>query len=357
MACIINSNINYSNEIYFKDFNFNFENESYYGYINDKFGSLLSFIYDYKQEPIHMQIRNSLKQTNINDITYYLVNQTNENLFQLDKYAGLIKYYSFNKLIRNYSLLIYAKYQNLITLTCLNILIQHKNIQEEKFIQSIYEFKLYQPFVNNYTIGYLNQTNKNYLILNQNILSMISIDQSGRLFIKNHTLLLINGNFYDFLIQNENLQIIRIKILILFEQKQTYECRLNRFNYSNDQQLIGFIEILNINQTKSICHYIRKTSFKLLNYNHLFLIHRQHGLLYYRNVNQTIDDDLLLLIQIDNSRCLIRIEREIAHITYAMIRKGSSLEIEMKEKYNIQKVKILFHDVMGAPGEMSLSII
>ncbi len=136
---------------------------------------------------------------------------------------------------------------------------------------------------------------------------MISIENfSGRLFVKNRTLLLTNGNFYDFLIQDEYLQIIRIQIIILSPIEPMYECTLN---YLNDKQLIGFIEILNDNQTNSICYRTKDKSFYLLNYNNLFLLDRQHGLLYYQNQTQIINEDLLLLIQIDNSRCLITIEK------------------------------------------------
>jgi hypothetical protein len=173
---------------------------------------------------------------------------------------------------------------------------------------------------------------------------MISIENSsGRLFIQNRTLLLTNGNFYDFLIQDQYLRIIRIQIIILSPIEQPYECIINRLDYSNDKQLIGFIEILNQNQTDSICHRTENKSFYLLNYNHLFLLDRQHGLLYYRNQNQNqiINEDLLLLIQIDNSRCLVTLDKSTSEVSYRMIRNGSQLQREMKEQYNIEKVKII----------------
>jgi hypothetical protein len=169
---------------------------------------------------------------------------------------------------------------------------------------------------------------------------MISIENSsGRLVIKNRTLLLTNGNFYDFLIQDQYLRIIRIQIIILSPIEQPYECIINRLNYSNDKQLIGFIEILNQNQTNPICDRMGNKSFYLLNYNNLFLLDRQHGLLYYRKQRQLINEELLLLIQIDNSRCLVTMEKSTADVSYRMIRNGSQLQREMKEQYKIEKVR------------------
>jgi len=339
--CIIkNSEINLSNEFSFNDLDFIFENEYYSGYINDSFG-LKSYIYNYNQQPLKIQLKNNSFTI---DITYHLLNQTSTNLFQLDEYAGLIKLNSIKKnFLNKYSFLIYAKYQSLITFTRLNLLINHEKNQSENILssfQSIYEFKLYIPFVNNYTIGYLNKTNQNLIILNEHILPMISIDNlSGRLFIKNRTLLLTNGNFYDFLVQDNDLQIIRIQIIILSSIENIYECILNRLNSSYDKNLIGFIEILNENQTNSICYQTINKSFYLLNYNHLFLLDRQHGLLYYKNQYQIINEDLLLLIQIENSRCLVTIEKSMSDVSYRMILKGSELQKEIKQQYNIEKVK------------------
>jgi hypothetical protein len=173
---------------------------------------------------------------------------------------------------------------------------------------------------------------------------MISIDKTGRLFITNRSLILTNGNFYDFLIQDEDLQIIRIQIIISIPTDQISECVLNRLNYSNDKQLIGFIDRLNFNQTESICYRTMKQSFYLLNYNELFVLDRQHGLLSYRNQNQSINEDLLLLIQTDHSRCLITLDTSLSNVSYMMIRNGSQLQIEIKEKYNIDKVIFVFND-------------
>ncbi|CAF5029664.1 unnamed protein product, partial [Rotaria sp. Silwood1] len=336
--CIINNDIEYSNDFQIYNHNFIFDNEFLIGYINDRFG-LSSYIYNLKQEPIQIQInKNKYSHINLFDIKYYLLNSLNKNFFQLDEYSGLIKYNSLNNLqYKKYSLIVYAKYQTLITFIRLNILINNKNFNRKNSLQSIYEFKLYIPFVNNYTIGYINTKNQNLIILNENILPIISIDYTGRLFIKNRTLLLLNGNFYDFLIQNDDLEIIRIQILILQQREYIYECNLNYLYDINDQKLIGFINILNKNnnnQTVSMCY---EKSYYLLNYNHLFLLDRQHGLLYYKYQNQTINEDLLLLIQIDNSRCLITVEKDVLQISYMMIRNGSQLHIDMKEKYHIEK--------------------
>ena len=290
-------------------------------------------------------LKNSFNLTNPFDLTYHLLNQSHTNLFQLDEYAGLIKYSSIENFLTKYSFLIYAKYQSFLTFTRLNLLINHKHLPEKPSFQSIYEFKLSTPLVNNYTIGYLNNPNKNFTILNEHILPMISIEKSsGRLFIKNRTLILSNGNYYDFLLQDEDLQIIRIQIIISTQTDQISECVLNRLNYSNDKQLIGFIDVLNPNQTESICYQTLNQSFYLLNYNELFLLDRQHGLLRYRN--QSINEDLLLLIQTDNSRCLITMEKSIEEVSYMMIRNGSQLQNEIKSQYHIEKVK--FEGIMIA---------
>lgn len=327
--CIINIEHDLSNELKIKTIDFIFDKESYSGYINDSFG-LSSYVYNSNQEPLKIQLKNSLTF----EITYHLLNQTNNNFLQLDEYAGLIKQNSINKsLLTKYSFLIYAKYQSFITFTRLNLLINHKNLFKQITTQSIYEFKLYIPFVNNYTIGYLNKTNRNFKILNENILPIISIDDfTGRLFIKNRSLLITNGNFYDFLIQDKDLQINRIQIIILSSIESNFECKLN---YLNNKQLIGFIEISNENQTDSICYPTKQKTFSLLNYNQLFLLNQQYGLLYYRNQYQIIQEDILLLIQIDNLRCLVTLEKSTLDIPYRMIRNGSQLQMEMKD----QKVK------------------
>ena len=326
--CIIDSPIESSNDLSVKNLDFIFENEHYSGYINDSFG-ISSFIYNSNQEPIHIQIQPSFNQTNPFDITYHLLNQSHINIYQLDEYAGLIKTNSINSFFKK-SLIIYAKYQSLITFTRLNILFNHKTSPQQTSFQSIYEFKLYTPFVNNYTIGYINKTNENLSILNEHILPMISIDPTGRLFIKNRTLLISNGNFYDFLIQDDKQQITRIQIIILSPLEPIYECKLNRLNYSNDKQLIGFIDIININQTESICQKTIQKSFYLLNYNDLLSIDRQHGLLIYRNQTQIINEELLILIQIDNSKCLVTLEKPMEEVSYMRIRNGSQLQMTIK---------------------------
>ncbi|CAF1009126.1 unnamed protein product, partial [Rotaria sordida] len=120
--CIINNEIEYRNNLQIENLNFIFENEFLNGYINDTFG-LSSYIYNSKQEPIEIKIKK-----NFSYIKYYLLNPINKKFFQLDEYAGLIKYNSFNKFqYKKYSLIIYAKYQPLITFIRLNILINYKN--------------------------------------------------------------------------------------------------------------------------------------------------------------------------------------------------------------------------------------
>ncbi len=336
--CIINSSPQLSKELSIKNLEFIFDNELYSGYINQSFGSL-SYIYNYQQEPIEIH----LKTLQTFDLTYHFFNR---NFLQLDEYAGLIHLNSLNQILfKQYSFLIYAKYHQLITFTRLNLVINHQISSDKPLLQSIYEFKLYIPFVNNYTIGYLNKTMTNWMILNEHILPMISIENySGRLFVKNRTLLLTNGNFYDFLIQDDDSQISRIQIIILTSIEPIYECILNHLN---DKQLIGFIEIINQNQTNSMCDWRMERSFELLNYNHLFFLDRQHGLLYYQNQSQRIDEDLLLLIQIDSSRCLVTIDHSTSEVLYRMIRNGSQLQREIKEQYHIDKSSGQFKFVNG----------
>ncbi|CAF4254082.1 unnamed protein product [Adineta steineri] len=210
-----------------------------------------------------------------------------------------------------YSFLILAKYQSLFTFTRLNIFIHHTK-------QKIYRFQLYKPFVNNYTIGYLNELNLNLKIYDKKISSMFSIDINRRLFIRNETLILNEGNFFKFFIGT-----IRIEIHILL--KEILQCSLNRFYSNIDNDLIGFIEILNSNQ---------KRTFHLLNNNHLFLLDHEYGFLRYRNRNQLIRDDLILLIEIENARCLVTFNEYSSNNT--MI--NNNLEIE--RFHGIKKVQM-----------------
>ncbi|CAF4182374.1 unnamed protein product, partial [Rotaria sordida] len=310
--CFMNSDIKYSNEI----IEFIFEKEFYNGYVNNSLNSI-SFVYE-NEEPIHLLIKNRNQYLNSFNITYQLINQTNINSFELDQYAGIIKYIRKKNSFIKYSLLILAKYETLITFTRLNIIIN------DDYKQLFYKFILYKPFVNNYTIGYLNEINLNMKILNRKISSMFSIDNNGRLFIKNQTLILINGNFYNFIIGK-----FRIQINIL--SKEIIQCSLNRFNFSIENQLIGFIKILNINK-----NYSNKRSFYLLNYNHLFILEREHGYLRYRYQNQSIMNNLILLIEIDNSRCLITLD-EFSSIPYMMIRKENNLDMDIDKLIDNKK--------------------
>ncbi|CAF0982632.1 unnamed protein product, partial [Rotaria sordida] len=310
--CFMNSDIKYSNEI----IEFIFEKEFYNGYVNNSLNSI-SFVYE-NEEPIHLLIKNRNQYLNSFNITYQLINQTNINLFELDQYAGIIKYIRKKNSFIKYSLLILAEYETLITFTRLNIIIN------DDYKQLFYKFILYKPFVNNYTIGYLNEINLNMKILNRKISSMFSIDNNGRLFIKNQTLILINGNFYNFIIGK-----FRIQINIL--SKEIIQCSLNRFNFSIENQLIGFIKILNINK-----NYSNKRSFYLLNYNHLFILEREHGYLRYRYQNQSIMNNSILLIEIENSRCLITLD-EFSSIPYMMIRKENNLDMDIDKLIDNKK--------------------
>ncbi|CAF1202193.1 unnamed protein product, partial [Adineta steineri] len=301
VECVMNSPIKFPN----KTNDFIFDKEIYSGYINNSL-----FVY-HNQEPLYLSIKNRYNYLNPYDITYHFMNQTSMNSFQLDNYTGIIKYILKKKLFMQYSFLILAKYQSLFTFTRLNIFIHHTK-------QKIYKFQLYKPFVNNYTIGYLNELNSNLKIYDKKISSMFSIDINRRLFIRNETLILNEGNFFKFFIGT-----IRIEIHILL--KEILQCSLNRFYSNIDNDLIGFIEILNSNQ---------KRTFHLLNYNHLFILDHEYGFLRYRNQNQLIRDDLILLIEIENARCLVTFNEYSSNNT--MI-KTTNNNLEMERFHGIKK--------------------
>ncbi|CAF1545949.1 unnamed protein product [Rotaria magnacalcarata] len=309
--CLIDFEIKYSNET----IEFVFEKEFYDGYVNNLFDSK-SFVYS-NQEPIQLSIKNRNQYTDSFNITYQLIYQTNIKSFELDQSVGRIKYIQNKNSFIKYSLLILARYQSLIASTRLNVFIQDSK-------QLNYKFILYKPFVNNYTIGYLNALGTNFRIFNKKLSLMFSIDHTGRLFVRNQALILTNGNFYTFLIGKA-----RVQINIL--SKEIIHCSLNRFNLPNDDQLIGFVQILNANKNHS-----RKKSCYLLNYNHLFLLEREHGLLRYRGQKQLIMNDLILLIEIENSRCLVTFNG-FSSIPYMMIRKGSNLDREIEKLTDFKK--------------------
>lgn len=310
--CVIENEIKQSHET----IGFGFEQEIYHGYVNNSFDSK-STVYS-NEEPIHLSIKNREEYINSFNITYEFINQSSIKSFELDSYAGVIKYIQKKTSFIKYSFLTLARYQSLIAFTRLNILIND-------YKQISYKFILYKPFVNNYTIGYINEMNPNLRISNKKISSMFSIDYNGRIYVKNQTLILIHGNLYNFLIGK-----IRIQINVL--SKEIIHCSLNRLIVSNEDRLIGFIEISNSNK-----NYSKKRSFDLLNYNHLFILHHQYGLLRYGDHNQTIIDDLTLLIEVENSRCLVTFNG-FSSIPYMMIRKGNSLDLEIEKLTNMKKV-------------------
>ena len=277
-----------------------FTNEIHQGFINQSFG-YSSYIYDFNLQPLQIHVQNP----QIFSTTYHFANRTYENLFNFDEYAGLIQANFPNQYPSyEYAFLLYAQFQSTVTFTRLNLLINSDIEQDNQPLKSIYEFQLYMPFVDNMTIGYLEPIKRNLTILNEQILSMIGIDDcSGRIFVRNRTLLLTNGNFYDFLIQDEGLQITRIQIIILTSREMNYECELE---YIHNNELIGFIQIKNEPSNHSSLH-----SYSLLNYENFFSLNRQYGLLAFREFDkQKLDEDLLLLIQIDQSKCLVTVEKK-----------------------------------------------
>ena len=340
--CIINSPEQSSTPSTITNLDFLFETELYSGSINQSFG-LSSYVYNEQQQPLQIQVK--LPQHSF-DITYHFIQ---DGFLQLDEYAGLITFHSGNQtFFEHYSFLIYAKYHSFITFTRLHLRFHPALSSHPTSSPSIYEFQLSTPFVNNYTIGYLNKTDEDWSILNEHIQPMIAIENaSGRLLVRNRTLLLTNGNFHDFLIQDHRSQISRVQILILVPPTPILQCRLQRFNHSTSRQLIGFIEIINDNRTNTICDLASRRSFALLNYNNLFALDRHHGLLSYRNESEMIDEeDLLLLIEIDRARCLVNIDRTASNVFYRMIRNDSQLQRELQAQYHLDQVTNILVDCL-----------
>ena len=314
---------------------FVFDNDVYQGYINDTFGSS-SYIFTEQQVPVQLQTRDNLQTTYPFDVTYHLINQSHSQYFQLDEYAGLVKYHSLDQLFSTYSLLIVAQYKSLLTFTRLNIDVnRHDHRRDRQALKSIYEFKIVSPIVNNLTIGFLNQTRKNFTILNEQIVSMITIEPNGRLAIRNRTLILTNGNFYDFLLQDEYLQIARIQLVILpAVRESTLECHFTYFNPIDDRQLVGYIDF---NRTETSCDRSKTPSFQLINYPDVFQLNRDYGLLSYRDEHRSLTDEVLLLVEIDHWPCLLNVHPRTEKSQYLMVRNGSDFQKEMKVKYGLEK--------------------
>ena len=332
--CTIHLDLDRSDPSVVNDLDFVFDNEAYQGYINDTFGSS-SYIFTDQQVPVHLQTRETLQTAYPFDITYRLLNQSHSQYFQLDEYAGLVKYHSLDQLVSTYSLLIVAQYKSFLTFTRLNVDINRPDRRlYRQSLKSVYEFKIAAPIVNNSTIGFLNQTRKNFTILNEQIVSMIAIEPTGRLAIRNRTLILTNGNFYDFLLQDEYLQVARIQLVILPAREATLDCHFTHFNQMDERQLVGYIDL---NRTEPSCDRSKTPSFQLVNYLDVFRLNRDYGLLSYRDEHRTLDQEVLLLIQTDHSPCLLNVPPRLERSRYLMIRNGSDLQREMKVKYGWEK--------------------
>ena len=352
--CIIHSESIVSNSTSLKSLNFLIDNELYSGYINRSFGSS-SYVYNQQQEPIQIKLQPLVNLTERFDLTYQLVNQSHTQYFQLDEYAGLMKYHAIERLRSKYSFLVMAKYRSFVTFARVNLLVDrngHENVSvEQQALQSIYEFKVLTPFVNNSTIGLLNRTRKHFTILNEQIVAMMAMSPDGRLFVTNRTLILTNGNFYDFLVQDENLKIARIQIIVLAPTEPAVECRLSPFNQTDDKQLIGFIEV---NSAASMCYDSTRSSFYLLNYNAWFVLDREHGLLRHRDESRLVDDELLLLIQIDGTRCLVTLDQHALRPSYMMVRAGSELYAEMNQHNDVRQSSGQWRSLNGTLIEFDL---
>ena len=202
-----------------------------------------------------------------------------------------------------------------------------------------YRFPLIIPSVNNYTIGHLETTDGNWTILNSEIRTMFAIDFHGRLFVANRTLISTEEkHLYAFFVQDQFLRFIRIEIIL--QAKQLVQCVLNRFPSLEDEQfLIGFVEIFQPGHSIRVRYdSLTRKPFSLLNYNHLFELDREHGLLSYRNAVRMMSNAIDLLIEIGDVRCLIALN-DLTHPSYLMIRSGSDLHAQLQQQMHSTKVK------------------
>ena len=253
-------------------------------------------------QPTIVSIKNRKNLPNPFDVTYEFVNQNYR--LQLDRHTGLVNPISLG----NMSYLIVAKYQLLVTLTRVHVAVQQP---------IIYKFRIAKPLIENYTIGFVKAEGQ---LSDQRI---FSIDKTGRLFVRNST---IDQNFYYF-----NLITIRIEITI--DSKKLVQCQLNRLKTFHDNQVLGFIETIDRSQ---------KQSFSLLNYNHLFLLNSQYGLLIHRNSNTIISNELVLLIDMENARCLLK----IPPINYQMIRK--KFDKQSSNQFKLENGTLIHFDLVPA---------
>lgn len=236
-------------------------------------------LYHYVYQPLQVSIKHRHYYSQPFDITYQFINQTLPHSFHIDSYTGLLSYSSTKPIRSRHSFLILAKYHSFIALTRLNVMVQ-------KTKHSMYRFQLYRPLVDNYTIGYIHQWN-----IHRKISPIFAVDSTGRLFLSNATLILPSKTFYEFLLGKS-----RVQIEIL--SKEIIQCTLDRLNLPGDDRIFGFI-------TTNSSPRTRKRAFHLLNYQHLFSINEQQGLLQQRHTDDTIPNDFNLLVEIENARCVL----------------------------------------------------
>lgn len=316
-----------------KEIDFVFEQQTYSGYANHSF----KYIYR-REEPMHLAIQYRELYLDPFAITYqFVLPHKAPDSFDLDPHAGIIHYFprhDMNSSIR-YSLIVLARYHSFITLVRLNIVLHPEQMHHPR---TSYRFSLIIPSVNNYTVGHLEASEGNWTVLNSEIRTMFAIDAHGRLFVANRTFISTEEkHLFAFFVQDQFLRFIRIEIIL--RAKQLVQCVLNRFPSLEDEKLlIGFVEIFQPEHPIAVRYdsFTRK-SFSLLNYNHLFELDRDHGLLSCRNAARTVSTEIELLIEIDNVRCLIALN-DLARPSYLMIRSGGRLHAQLQQQMHSAKV-------------------
>ena len=296
IECVTHSERNRTSKSILNEINFIFTQEIYYGQANGSF----NYIYHH-QHPLHLSVRHQ----HLLPVTYQFLHQPHADLFHLDPHAGIIRYSSnrINASLRC-SLIVVAQYQSSFTFTRLVIDVHHGQ-QWENTSKSSYQFQLFRPLVNNYTIGYVESISGHFRLLSRPMGKLFGIEHTdGRLFVRNQTLLSLSSKkAFDFFIQDSARQMIRIQILL--STRESLPCRLNRFSPMLDNHSIGFIEIINRNSTAPTCPYARRRQFHLLNHNDHFTLDREHGLLTHRHPTSLIPKEVTLLVEIEHARCLI----------------------------------------------------
>ena len=287
---------------------------------------LYQYIY-HSQQLLQLSMKNLHHYSQPLDITYQFINQTLPHSFQIDPHTGLLNYPSTTEALSRYSFLILAKYHSFMALTRLNVIFQRPK-------HSIYRFQLYRPLVDNYTIGYVYRQN-----VHRRVTTIFAVDPTGRLFLPNSTLIPSSRTFYEFLLEKS-----RVQIEIL--SKEIIQCTLDRLNLPDGNPISGFI-------TTTSSPPSQKRAFHLLNYHHLFFLNEQQGLLQQRHTDNTIPNDLKLLIEIENARCILNINEVLFSHDATRIRHESyHFSLDITNNFN---KTIFVGQILAQPSNINRS--